>query len=149
MVKDLGKKVLLLDDHEAENIYCIKQFDDIKISFNLYKKDLPFNCENQSLILKIKKPNNGVKKLSGFVINKNNIQIYIPGTVFNAAGINKCEIKISDNMGSITTPTFAFKVIKIIEETEPIVIPTTKTVLITTDGKLFATSDNKLIELGG
>lgn len=148
MVKDLGKKVLLLDDYEAENIYCIKQFDDIKISFNLYKKDLPFNCENQSLILKIKKPNNGVKKLSGFVINENNIQIYIPGTVFNTTGINKCEIKISDNMGSITTPTFAFKVIKIIGENNPI-ISTTKTVLITNDGKLFATSDNKLIELGG
>ncbi len=149
MVKDLGKKVLLLDDYEAENIYCIKQFDDIKISFNLYKKDLPFNCENQSLILKIKKANGESKKLSGFIVNKNNIQIYIPGTVFNAAGMARCEIKISDNMGSITTPTFAFKVIKIIEETEPIVIPTTKTVLITTDGKLFATSDNKLIELGG
>ena len=51
-------------------------------------------------------------------------------------------------MGSITTPTFAFKVIKIIGENNPI-ISTTKTVLITTDGKLFATSDNKLIELGG
>ena len=148
MVKDLGKKVLLLDDYEAENIYCIKQFDDIKISFNLYKKDLPFNCENQSLILKIKKPNNGVKKLSGFVINENNIQIYIPGTVFNTTGINKCEIKISDNMGSITTPTFAFKVIKIIEGNNPI-ISTTKTVLITNDDKLFVTSNNELIELGG
>ena len=148
MVKDLGKKVLLLDDYEAENIYCIKQFDDIKISFNLYKKDLPFNCENQSLILKIKKANGESKKLSGFIVNKNNIQIYIPGTVFNTTGINKCEIKISDNMGSITTPTFAFKVIKIIGENNPI-ISTTKTVLITTDGKLFATSDNKLIELGG
>ena len=148
MVKDLGKKVLLLDDYEAENIYCIKQFDDIKISFNLYKKDLPFNCENQSLILKIKKPNNGVKKLSGFVINENNIQIYIPGTVFNTTGINKCEIKISDNMGSITTPTFAFKVIKIIGENNPI-ISTTKTVLITNDDKLFVTSNNELIELGG
>ena len=149
MVKDLGKKVLLLEEYEAENIYCIKQFDDIKISFNLYKKDLPFNCENQSLILKIKKANGESKKLSGFIVNKNNIQIYIPGTVFNAAGMARCEIKISDNMGSITTPTFAFKVIKIIEETEPIVIPTTKTVLITTDGKLFATSNNELIELGG
>ena len=148
MVKDLGKKVLLLDDYEAENIYCIKQFDDIKISFNLYKKDLPFNCENQSLILKIKKANGESKKLSGFIVNKNNIQIYIPGTVFNTTGINKCEIKISDNMGSITTPTFAFKVIKIIGENNPI-ISTTKTVLITNDDKLFVTSNNELIELGG
>lgn len=148
MVKDLGKKVLLLDDYEAENIYCIKQFDDIKISFNLYKKDLPFNCENQSLILKIKKANGESKKLSGFIVNKNNIQIYISGTVFNAAGMARCEIKISDNMGSITTPTFAFKVIKIIEGNNPI-ISTTKTVLITNDDKLFVTSNNELIELGG
>ena len=149
MIKDLGRKILLLDEYKIKDVYYIKQYDDIRISFSLYKNSLPFNCTGQNLTLNIKKPNNGVKKLSGFVINENNIKIYIPGTVFNTTGINKCEIKISDNMGSITTPTFAFKVIKIIEETEPIVIPTTKTVLITTDGKLFAASNNELIELGG
>ena len=148
MIKDLGRKILLLDEYKIKDVYYIKQYDDIRISFSLYKNSLPFNCTGQNLTLNIKKPNNGVKKLSGFVINENNIKIYIPGTVFNTTGINKCEIKISDNMGSITTPTFAFKVIKIIGENNPI-ISTTKTVLITTDGKLFATSDNKLIELGG
>ena len=148
MIKDLGRKILLLDEYKIKDVYYIKQYDDIRISFSLYKNSLPFNCAGQNLTLNIKKPNNGVKKLSGFVINENNIKIYIPGTVFNTTGINKCEIKISDNMGSITTPTFAFKVIKIIEENNPI-ISTTKTVLITNDDKLFVTSNNELIELGG
>lgn len=149
MVKDLGKKVLLLDDYEAENIYYIKQYDDVRISFSLYKNSLPFNCAGQSITLKIKKANGEVKRLSGFLINRNNIKIYIPGIVFNVAGMAKCEIKISDGIGTITTPTFTFKVIKVIEESEPIVIPTTKTVLITNDDKLFVTSDNRPIELGG
>lgn len=148
MIKDLGRKILLLDEYKIKDVYYIKQYDDIRISFSLYKNSLPFNCTGQNLTLNIKKPNNGVKKLSGFVINENNIKIYIPGTVFNTTGINKCEIKISDNMGSITTPTFAFKVIKIIEGNNPI-ISTTKTVLITNDDKLFVTSNNELIELGG
>ena len=57
MIKDLGRKILLLDEYKIKDVYYIKQYDDIRISFSLYKNSLPFNCTGQNLTLNIKKPN--------------------------------------------------------------------------------------------
>lgn len=95
-----------IEEIEEQSYYIkkVKQFDDVKLDYELYSNSLEFDVTGSTIEVRALKPDGGIIiQSSGYVIAKNKITVDLKREITEADGTAIVEIKIKKDRKQITT----------------------------------------------
>ena len=86
-----------IEEIEEQSYYIkkVKQFDDVKLDYELYSNSLEFDVTGSTVEVRVLKPDGGIViQNSGYIIAKNKITVDLKREITEADGTAIVEIKI-------------------------------------------------------
>ena len=102
-----------IDKKNNTPIAEVKQFDDVVISLEFFKDNVPFNLTGQTTTLYALRPNRTIVEQSdGITINSNTMVINLRPSCIALSGITDLDISLTDSNGTMTTASVSLFVTK-------------------------------------